>query len=69
MGLLHIIGTSVCFWVSAIVREIVLGLTLYANKKYGNSGQNGKYHATKRIFVAKTYIRDGEPIKMNVPLL
>ncbi|KAL0839499.1 hypothetical protein ABMA28_016205 [Loxostege sticticalis] len=43
LGLLHIIGTSVCFWVSAIVREIVLGLTLYANKKYGNSGQNATH--------------------------
>ncbi|XP_028177354.1 proton channel OtopLc-like isoform X1 [Ostrinia furnacalis] len=41
LALMHIIGSSLCFWVSAIVREIVLALTLYANTKYGNSTTNG----------------------------
>ncbi|CAH0759136.1 unnamed protein product [Diatraea saccharalis] len=33
---MHIIGSSLCFWLSAIVRETVLALTLYANSIYGN---------------------------------
>ncbi|XP_068627846.1 proton channel OtopLc-like [Battus philenor] len=36
-GFMHLIGSSLCFWVSTIVRETVLALTLYANSKYGNS--------------------------------
>lgn len=37
---MHMIGSSLCFWVSAIVRETILGLTLYANSIYGNNNYN-----------------------------
>ncbi|KAL0883838.1 hypothetical protein ABMA27_015923 [Loxostege sticticalis] len=40
LALMHIIGSSLCFWISAIVREIVLALTLYANTIYGEGGKN-----------------------------
>ncbi|CAG4964868.1 unnamed protein product [Parnassius apollo] len=36
-GFMHMIGSSLCFWISTIVRETILALTLYANSKYGNS--------------------------------
>ncbi|XP_014356010.2 proton channel OtopLc [Papilio machaon] len=35
-GFMHMIGSSLCFWIATIVRETVLALTLYANSKYGN---------------------------------
>nr|XP_049697006.1 proton channel OtopLc [Helicoverpa armigera] len=34
---MHLIGSSLCFWISAIVRETLLGLTLYANSRYGSA--------------------------------
>ncbi|KAJ2950694.1 hypothetical protein O0L34_g8954 [Tuta absoluta] len=33
---MHIIGSSLCFWISAIVRETVLSLTIYAHYAKGN---------------------------------
>ncbi|KAJ8726943.1 hypothetical protein PYW08_015340 [Mythimna loreyi] len=30
---MHLIGSSLCFWISAIVRETILGLTLYAGSR------------------------------------
>lgn len=33
---MHMIGSSICFWVSAIVRETTLALSIYANSVYGN---------------------------------
>ncbi|CAH0717237.1 unnamed protein product, partial [Brenthis ino] len=36
-GFMHMIGSSLCFWISTIVRETVLSLTIYANSKYGNN--------------------------------
>lgn len=36
IAFMHLIGTSLCFWIAAIVRETILGLTLYANSVYGN---------------------------------
>lgn len=35
-GFMHMIGSSLCFWVMTIIRETVLALTLYANTVYGN---------------------------------
>ncbi|KAI8440151.1 hypothetical protein MSG28_001547 [Choristoneura fumiferana] len=35
---MHIIGSSLCFWVSTIVRETVLALTIYAYTQYGPGG-------------------------------
>ncbi|XP_047546078.1 proton channel OtopLc-like [Vanessa atalanta] len=35
-GFMHMIGSSLCFWISTIVRETVLALTIYAGTKYGN---------------------------------
>ncbi|CAH0664181.1 unnamed protein product [Chilo suppressalis] len=37
LAIMHIIGSSLCFWLSAIVRETILALTLYANSIYGNN--------------------------------
>ncbi|KAL4703414.1 hypothetical protein ACJJTC_011203 [Scirpophaga incertulas] len=45
-GLMHIIGSSLCFWLSAISRETVLALTLYADTKYGNNNDEHSF----RIF-------------------
>ncbi|CAH2091892.1 unnamed protein product [Euphydryas editha] len=36
LGFMHMIGSSLCFWVMTIVRETVLALTIYANSVYGN---------------------------------
>lgn len=33
---MHLIGSSLCFWISAIVRETVLGLTLYASSRHAS---------------------------------
>ncbi|CAH2268167.1 jg8174 [Pararge aegeria aegeria] len=35
-GFMHMIGSSLCFWVYNIVRETVLALTIYAGILYGN---------------------------------
>ncbi|XP_046978888.1 proton channel OtopLc-like [Vanessa cardui] len=35
-GFMHMIGSSLCFWISTIVRETVLALTIYAGTRYGN---------------------------------
>ncbi|XP_045459849.1 proton channel OtopLc-like [Melitaea cinxia] len=35
-GFMHMIGSSLCFWIMTIIRETVLALTLYANTVYGN---------------------------------
>ncbi|KOB67643.1 putative otopetrin [Operophtera brumata] len=43
---MHMIGSSLCFWVSAIVRETTLALTIYANSVYGN-GEYGT-NATRK---------------------
>lgn len=40
IALMHIIGTSLCFWISAIVRETILALTLYAQSIYGKQEGN-----------------------------
>lgn len=37
---MHIIGSSLCFWISAIVRETVLALTIYAQSLYGQQEDN-----------------------------
>ncbi|CAK1551731.1 unnamed protein product [Leptosia nina] len=36
-GFMHMIGSSLCFWIFNIVRETILALTIYAQKKYGNN--------------------------------
>ncbi|XP_047523116.1 proton channel OtopLc-like isoform X1 [Pieris napi] len=36
-GFMHMIGSSLCFWIFNIVRETVLALTIYASQKYGNN--------------------------------
>ena len=36
---MHMIGSSLCFWISTIVREILLALTIYANSVYGNRNE------------------------------
>ncbi|XP_045492302.1 proton channel OtopLc-like [Colias croceus] len=35
-GFMHMIGSSLCFWIYNIIRETILALTIYANKTYGN---------------------------------
>ncbi|XP_038213292.1 proton channel OtopLc-like [Zerene cesonia] len=35
-GFMHMIGSSLCFWIFNIIRETILSLTIYANKTYGN---------------------------------
>ncbi|XP_075972823.1 proton channel OtopLc-like [Anticarsia gemmatalis] len=45
---MHLIGTSLCFWISAIVRETILGLTLYANSVYGNE-KNSSYFTVDEV--------------------
>ncbi|CAB3256575.1 unnamed protein product [Arctia plantaginis] len=39
LAFMHLIGTSLCFWISAIVREVLLGLRLYANTLYGGDNE------------------------------
>lgn len=46
IALMHIIGTSLCFWISAIVRETILALTLYAQSIYGKQEGNFTEHYT-----------------------
>uniref|UniRef100_A0A2A4J2R5 Otopetrin n=1 Tax=Heliothis virescens TaxID=7102 RepID=A0A2A4J2R5_HELVI len=48
IAFMHLIGSSLCFWISAIVRETLLGLTLYANSRYG-SGDYSSYSANVTI--------------------
>ncbi|XP_072941899.1 proton channel OtopLc-like [Epargyreus clarus] len=36
-GFMHMIGSSLCFWISTIVRETILALTIYANSIYGKN--------------------------------
>ncbi|XP_026747058.1 proton channel OtopLc-like [Trichoplusia ni] len=35
---MHLIGSSLCFWISAIVRETLLSLTLYASSRDSSAG-------------------------------
>lgn len=42
IAFMHIIGSSLCFWISAIVRETMLALTMYAQSIYGT--QEGSYY-------------------------
>ncbi|CAG9563621.1 unnamed protein product [Danaus chrysippus] len=59
-GFMHMIGSSLCFWISTIVREILLALTIYANSKYGNKTENGpmtgsEYQVTPHIDISDLY--------------
>ncbi|XP_052751556.1 proton channel OtopLc-like [Galleria mellonella] len=45
IAFMHMIGSSLCFWISAIVRETILALTIYANSVYGN-GYGNNYTTT-----------------------
>ncbi|XP_053600249.1 proton channel OtopLc-like [Plodia interpunctella] len=45
---MHMIGSSLCFWISAIVRETILGLTNYANSRDDNYGTNETATVTTR---------------------
>ncbi|KAM3968294.1 proton channel OtopLc [Aphomia sociella] len=50
MAFMHMIGSSLCFWIFAIVRETVLALTIYANSVYGNGyGNNDSYTTTTTL--------------------
>ncbi|XP_026326601.1 proton channel OtopLc-like isoform X2 [Hyposmocoma kahamanoa] len=40
IAFMHIIGSSLCFWISAIVRETILALTMYAQSIYGKQDEN-----------------------------
>lgn len=45
MAFMHMIGSSLCFWISAIVRETVLALTIYAQSIYGRQDEEyGKWY-------------------------
>ncbi|XP_047989046.1 proton channel OtopLc-like [Leguminivora glycinivorella] len=42
---MHIIGSSICFWINTIVRETMVALTIYAYSQYGPRGpyENATY--------------------------
>ncbi|XP_059060162.1 proton channel OtopLc-like [Achroia grisella] len=49
VAFMHMIGSSLCFWISAIVRETILALTIYANSVYGNGyGSNETSYSAAR---------------------
>ncbi|XP_049865002.1 proton channel OtopLc-like [Pectinophora gossypiella] len=50
---MHMIGSSLCFWISAIVRETILALTIYAQYLYG-SGEYDEYEDTTRMNATTT---------------
>lgn len=56
---MHIIGSSLCFWISAIVRETILALTLYAQSIYGKDDQEDKEES---FFELKNYTSFGKYI-------
>ncbi|KAG6465068.1 hypothetical protein O3G_MSEX014919 [Manduca sexta] len=47
---MHMIGSSLCFWISAIVRETILALTLYANSVYGDNNETNTTSETLIMF-------------------
>ncbi|XP_041972894.1 proton channel OtopLc-like [Aricia agestis] len=56
-GFMHMIGSSLCFWISTIVRETVLALTIYANTVYGNKTDGTEYETMSGAF----YISEIKP--------
>ncbi|CAH0628945.1 unnamed protein product [Chrysodeixis includens] len=43
IAFMHLIGSSLCFWISAIVRETVLSLTLYASSRENGQGYSNDF--------------------------
>ncbi|CAH0669009.1 unnamed protein product [Spodoptera exigua] len=46
---MHLIGSSLCFWISAIVRETILGLTIYASSRERNGDYYSDYNASTLV--------------------
>lgn len=59
IAFMHVIGSSLCFWVSAIVRETVLGLAIYAGSVYGNYDNGETDYSTATVTNATVERQDG----------
>ncbi|KAJ0179283.1 hypothetical protein K1T71_004995 [Dendrolimus kikuchii] len=57
---MHMIGSSLCFWILAIVRETILALTVYAHYLYGNNNYSSNDHrnATIQAYESQNRILD-----------
>lgn len=46
---MHMIGSSLCFWILAIARETTLILTIYAYALYGNGNNGSRKYSDEEI--------------------
>ncbi|KOB73277.1 putative otopetrin [Operophtera brumata] len=48
-AMMHMIGSSLCFWIFAIVRETTLTLAIYAHSVYGNGNNGSQKYSDEQI--------------------